>query len=197
MKTMIRPAAACLFALFAHAGYTACIPVQGVVTLVPDSACRIVGAIAQSWQGTEAPDLLLAQLPGAEPAAVCFAASGTGTVQFKGLSGLTTVPVVGADGSVTYSPLIYPGAPNSARSGLTSFTAQGVLSGKLKLANINKSGTLFTKDTGIFGSDGKAGELIKIVGGTDDFQGASGTIAVAGQEIGGLAVFTGSICTPN
>lgn len=196
MNGITRRAAACLCVLLASSVQANCLPVQGVVTLTPDPACRVVGALG-SWQSGEAPDPLLAMFPGADPASVCFAVSGTGTAQFSGFSGLTAVPVAGFDGNFTATPLVYLAAPTSARAGLSSFTAQGVLSGRIRFGGINKSGTLFTKDTGVFGSDGKAAELIKIVGGTGDFQGASGTIAVAGQELGGYAVFTGSICTAN
>lgn len=160
---------------------------------MPDPACHIVGAVA-GWQGSEGPELLLA-LAGAPPATACFATSGTGVAQFTGYSGLTTVPVVGADGQATKTPQAYV-TPNSVRATLTSFTAQGVLTGRVGFGSSRKTGTLFTKDTGIFGNDGKAAEVIKIVGGTGDFQGASGTILVAGQELGGAAIYTGSICTP-
>lgn len=189
-----RSAVAFCCALIAGAGHAVCTPVQGVVSLVPDPACNIVGALA-GWQGSEAPDTLLAQL-GAPPASVCFATTGVGTAQFTGYSGLTTVPVIGANGQGTITPQAY-GVPNSVRANLTSFTAQGVLTGRVGFGANRKTGTLFTKDTGTFVNDGKAAEVIQIVGGTGDFQEATGTILVAGQELGGAAIFTGSICTGN
>jgi hypothetical protein len=41
---------------------------------------------------------------------------------------------------------------------------------------------------------GFVGQALKIVDGTDDFAGASGEIAEAGQEVGGNAVYRGEVC---
>jgi hypothetical protein len=58
------------------------------------------------------------------------------------------------------------------------------------------AGTLYTKDTGIITADFFVGQVVLIVGGTDDFEDATGRIAVAGQELGGSpgAFYTGHIC---
>lgn len=45
---------------------------------------------------------------------------------------------------------------------------------------------------------GGSGRVLKIVGGPagSDFENATGTLAVAGQEVGGAAVYTGEVCVP-
>jgi len=53
------------------------------------------------------------------------------------------------------------------------------------------------KDTSTSTNTGVVRELLQIVGGSSGFEGARGTISVAGQEIGGIAVYTGEICTLN
>jgi hypothetical protein len=196
MKMITGPAVAGLFVLYASASSAACIPAQGLVTLTPDPACRIFGAMS-TWSAPEAPDAFLGAPPGpGAPPPVCFSAVGTGTVQFSGFSGLTTVPVAGVDGNVTVAPLVYPIPSVGLRSSARAFTSQSVLNSKIAVGRDRKSGTLFTKDTGNITNDGKAAEIIMIAGGTGGFAGASGTIEVAGQELGGFAVYTGTICTP-
>lgn len=178
-----------------------CIPVDGTVSSTFDSDCHIIG----NWPATlpEGTDQLLALL-GANPADVCFAIKGEGKAKFSGFSGLTAVLVANQvlPGATT-TPLIFPTAyspppdqtPIGVRAGLSVFTSQAKLTGRVK----DRSGTLYTKDTGAiigegFPGQGMVGQVLKIVGGTGDFEDASGTIAVAGQEVGGAAFYTGEVC---
>jgi hypothetical protein len=94
------------------------------------------------------------------------------------------------------TPLAYL---DGVRSTVAGFTSQAVLTGSVGLLRKKKSGTIFTKDTGTSAPNPNGvvvGQVLKIVGGTGDFSGATGTIAVAGQEVGALAVYTGELCTP-
>lgn len=94
------------------------------------------------------------------------------------------------------TPLTFP---PGVRSTLQGFTSQAVLNGTVTVGLTKKSGNVYTKDTGVIDlSDGKGnvGQVLKVVGGTAGFSGASGTLTVAGQEVGGLAVYSGKICLP-
>ena len=163
------------------------------MTSAPDLSCQIVGAMA-NWPAVEAPDTLLAQMQPAASSPVCFAIWGTGTAQFSGVAGLTSVAIQGADSQVSVTPLAYVGG---ARSTITGFTAQAVLNGTMVIGRKKVAGTLYTKDAGVIGADGRVGEILKIVGGSGGLENASGTIAVAGQEVGGVAIYTGEVCLPN
>ena len=203
MNQTFRGTVAGVSMLFAVSGHGACVPVQGVVTSVPDAACQINGEIKAKWLGQpfEQPDPLLNQIAPIffPPAAACVSVRAIGTAQLSGFGGLTAVGVRGLDTRETVTPLGYaPFAPDAlgVRSTLTGFTAQSVLSGSVSTHGSKKSGTIFTKDTGTaIISTGMTSEILQIVGGTRDFLGATGTIAVAGQELGGIAVYTGEICT--
>ena len=200
MKMITRPAMATLSIVFASTAYGfggACIPLTGVVQTAPDGGCTIRAA-QSAWSGSELPDPLLADvLPPSVPAAsLCFTVKGFGTAQFSGSAGLTTVLA----GNRTPQGEFVPRGPtpltfeSGVRAGLTNFTAQTVLTGKVFAGPKQLSGKLYTKDTGTITADGKVAEILKIVGGTKGFAGASGTIAIAGQELGGFAVYTGEIC---
>lgn len=195
MRRTSKPAVAALATLLAGVSHAACFPVQGVMTAVPDPSCLIKDAVVNWPTSIEAPDRLLALIQPDAPGA-CVAVSGTGTAQFAGVAGLTSVGAQGLIGS-TVTPLAYEARPGEARQGVTGFTAQTALSGAVWLGRKKAVGTLYTKDTGVIGPDGKVGEILRIVGGTRDLQNASGTIAVAGQEMGGLAIYTGEVCLPN
>lgn len=95
MRRISKPAVAVLATLLAGVSHAACYPVLGLVTSVPDPNCQIVGAMANWPSPAEAPDPLLAQMQLPLPDPVCFAISGTGTAQFSGFSGLTSVAVEG------------------------------------------------------------------------------------------------------
>jgi hypothetical protein len=83
-----------------------------------------------------------------------------------------------------------PFPPNSA--GLQGFTSQAALTGSVQ--GKKYTGKVYTKDTGYITPDGFVGQVLLIVGGTDSFAGATGRVAVAGQEVGGSATYTGHIC---
>lgn len=207
MKKITQPAVATLCILFASAAYGSgggkCIPVHGFVQSTPAKLCDQAKADYFAWpsDNSEGADPLLilvnSQLP---PGKVCLDIKGFGVAQFTGSSGLTAVQVGNAVPTSPFfvalsSPVNPFGATplnfgSGVRAGLTVFTSQAVLDGKLH----GLKGKLYTKDTGVITSDGMVGQVLKIVGGSDDFKGASGTIAVAGQEVGGLASYTGEVC---
>lgn len=202
MKKITRPAVATLCILFASAAYGSgggkCIPVHGFVQSAPAANCEKVIAENRAWPpGIEAADALLIDLmPFLPPQNVCLDIKGFGVAQFAGSSGLTSVVAAsqfppawlpGAGAAAT--PLVFSSGVRSS-SGLAVFTSQAVLEGKLH----GLEGKLYTKDTGVITSDGIVGQVLKIVGGSLDFKGATGTIAVAGQEVGGLASYSGEVC---
>jgi hypothetical protein len=82
-------------------------------------------------------------------------------------------------------------------AGLNLFTDQAVLHGSVRRMH---DCTLYTKGTGVTTADILVGEVLLVVGGEgDDCGGATGRIAVAGQELGGGppgAFYTGHICLP-
>ncbi len=175
-----------------------CIPVDGTVTTTP-IACELI-------------------LPGGPPSALssnpwgtvqwlpqCFLTEGKGKARFSGSSQLTMevvqslvpeayIPPPLAPLSLT--PLTFPS--EAVRSQLNVFTSNAMLTGKIR----NYTGTLYTKDTGVItvditpGGEQTVGQVLKIVGGSpgSDFEGATGMIAVAGQEVGGGAFYTGEVC---
>ncbi len=141
---------------------------------------------------------------GLSPAHVCFRIAGKGKAKIEGASSfsrLTTALAVNPfnPGVVTATLLLFPPLdPSNVRADLTVFTSNASLTGKIR----NYSGTLYTMDTGVItqptppGGEQTVGQVLKIVGGSpgSDFEGASGTIAVAGQEVGGGAFYTGEVC---
>lgn len=191
MKPMIRLTMTAVMLACAGTGYAGghdhgpvCIPVDGTVTSIPDPSCGIYKA----WPGSQPQ-----WVPGA-----CFVIEGKGKAKFKGFSGLTSVAVVNPANTnvVTATPLVFAVTPPDARADVNVFTSNAALAGKLVTG---RSGILFTQDTGAIAPDigGQmqiVGQILKIVGGTDDFDGASGIIAVAGDEVGGAAFYTGQIC---
>lgn len=163
-----------------------CIPVDGTVTSVPLLNCNDV------------PPQLTGPgfLPDGGPTPVCFRIEGKGKAKFSGYSRLTSAAVrnPAAPGTVTATPLEFPFDP--VRAYINVFTSSAVLTGKMVTG---RSGTLFTQDTGVITPDVDGqmqivGQLLKIAGGTDDFDAASGIIAVAGDEVGGAAFYTGQVC---
>lgn len=209
MKTFAKSTIAVLFLLCTGSGYAGghgggggeplCIPIDGTVRSAPDESCGILGSV---WNdpNIESPDPFLVNF-GLPPAQVCFTIKGKGKAKFEGYSGLTAVPVANppppneSPVPVATTPLIFPVL--GVRSGLSVFTSQATLTGKLVTG---RSGTLYTKDSGVItlpetpGGVQIVGQVLKIVGGTEDFAGATGTIAVAGEEVGGAAFYTGEVC---
>ena len=141
----------------------------------------------------------------------CLRIDVSGTVKASGYSMLTSVGLVPQTGAATpfcfYVPLNGPGdetrgcavnlgggpvpvPPTSA--GLQGFTSQAALTGRVQ--GNKYQGTVYTKDTGTITADGFVGQILLIVGGTGSFAGATGRVAVAGQEVGGSATYTGHIC---
>ncbi len=212
-----------LFASAAHgSGAGRCIPVHGFIQSTPAATCAQVQADNEAWlltEGVEAPDPLLKDILSNVPAGdVCLDIKGSGVAHFHGSSGLTAVQVGNwtPPGQPPFYPLAIPptatdpGYPTASpinpfgttplnfgsgvRSTLTVFTSQAVLVGKLH----GLKGTLYTKDTGVItplsATAAMVGQVLKIVGGRGDFEGASGTIAVAGEEVGGRASYTGEVC---
>ena len=206
MKTTTRSAIATALLMCTGTSYAGghggggdlCIPVDGTVTATVDDNCGIQDP--GRWPGPAPSWVPTSSVP------VCFTLKGEGKAKFNGFSGLISVfvstpPPPGLP-PVGVTPLIFPGAPTDARSNIMVFTSNAVLTGKLVTG---RSGTLYTQDTGaitpyipISPTDVQmVGQILKIVGGTGGFDGASGTIAVAGQEVGGAAFYTGEICVKN
>ena len=182
---------------------------KGVVTSTPASPSD-PAALAGCYNAA-----VLGGLPVADPPLdppVCLRIDVSGTVKASGYSMLTRVPVFSADGPATtpfcfYLPPSGPGdatrgcgvdvggatvpfPPSSA--GLQGFTSQAALTGSV--LGKKYEGTVYTKDTGYITADGFVGQVLLLVGGTGSFVGATGRVAVAGQEVGGFADYTGHIC---
>ncbi len=197
MKTFPKSAVTTLFLACASAGYAAgggqtdslCIPVDGTVTSVPivpsypGEPCEVYNA----WPSAAYPTIWLPSTP-EHPS--CLTLTGKGKAKFTGLSGLTIVGV--ASQIPGYPATATPLSVLRGSEALTIFTSNAVLTGKVR----NYSGSLYTQDTGAITATGFVGQVLKIVGGSlgSDFEGATGTIAVAGQEVGGEAFYTGEVC---
>ena len=170
--------------------------IAGVVTSRPanlSNSTDVAGCLALKDAG----DLPMEPL-------VCLRISVSGTVKASGYSVLTRVPLVAADGSVGTTPFCFPtdqtrGCVDAGGTPFppTSAGMQGV-SSKARLTGTvlgrKYSGTVLTKDQGFITPDGFVGQILLIEGGTGSFEGATGRAAVAGQEIGGVAYYTGHIC---
>lgn len=184
MKTFTKSAISTLFLVCASAAYadTLCIPVDGTVTSETDAACKIHEENA--WPNTLPVPVWVES--------ACFALTGKGKARFTGYSGLTSAVAVNSSAQFAATPLVFQPQDDldTARANLTVFTSNAVLTGKLR----NLRGTLYTQDTGVITADGIVGQVLKIVGGTEGFDRATGTIAVAGQEVGGAAFYTGEVC---
>jgi hypothetical protein len=132
----------------------------------------------------------------------CLRIDVSGTVKASGYSVLTSVQLFPESATpfcfldVTRGCAVNPGGgpgpfpPTSA--GLQGFTSQAALTGRVQ--GNKYQGTVHTKDTGYITADGFVGQVLLIVGGTGSFEGATGRVAVAGQEVGGSAIYTGHIC---
>jgi len=131
----------------------------------------------------------------------CLRIDVSGTVKASGYSVLTSVGVVSLLGSppaTATTPFCFqeltrgcvPVPP--ATAGLQGFTSQAALSGRVQ--GNKYEGKVYTKDTGYITADGFVGQILLILGGTDSFERATGRVAVAGQEVGGSATYTGHIC---
>lgn len=175
MKPIIRTTMTTVLLACAGSGFAAaggvkgpvCIPVDGTVTSIPDlSSCGGNGCSR-------------------------FFIEGKGKAKFKGVSDVTSVQVSNGSETLLTTPLYFEGT----RTNVSVLTANSTLTGKLVTG---RSGTLYTEDTitvtPIDGQRQLVAEMLKITRGTDDFDGASGVIAVAGEEIGGAAFYTGQIC---
>ena len=138
--------------------------------------------------------------------------NGSGNATFKGTSELTTVPVTSEGDlpipTLAYTPLAYPPEDpfdqlpdDDTRQDLQNFTSQAILKTRFR----GWRGHLYSKDSGVITrldtpAGGFAGQIVRIVGGDGDFEGATGMIGVAGQEVGGeegsAATYTGYFCVP-
>lgn len=174
----------------------------GVITSSPAGAADVAGCTT-AYASFPSPDPLYIA-PNGQP--VCQVIETSGTAKLTGYSLITSSTLVGADGAATSTPGCFPfdpvrgcgtvGDPASAfppgSAGMTVFTSQAVLSGSLN--GKKYQGTVFTKDTGAITASGFVGQVLQIVGGTGDFAGASGLIGLHGQELGGFASYSVSIC---
>jgi len=141
----------------------------------------------------------------------CLRIDVSGTVKASGYSVLTSVglfsPIPPPNGDTATTPFCFPldgtrgcgvdtgGGPVPVpltSAGLQGFTSQAALTGGVQ--GRRYEGKVYTKDTGYITADGFVGQILLVVGGTDSFAGATGRVAVAGQEVGGSASYTGHIC---
>ena len=184
------------------------VPINGVVSSTPASSTdpgAAAGCLDAAVLGGLSPDPLV------NPP-VCLRIDVSGTVKASGYSMLTQVPIFSAGGVAT-TPFCFfvppPAGPGgdatrgcsavvggspvpSTSAGLQGFTSQAALTGRV---NGNRyQGTVYTKDTGYITADGFVGQILLIVGGTGDFNGATGRVGVAGQEVGDYATYTGHVC---
>jgi hypothetical protein len=187
------------------------VPVSGVVTSRPANPANLSEAAgcaqAATLGGGVQPDPLL-------PEPVCLKVDVSGTVKATGFSMLTTVPVVSAAGFAA-TPICFFLPPNgpgdqtrgcslsvggsmvpvpATSAGLQGFTSQAALTGSVQ--GNKYTGTVYTKDTGYVTSDGFIGQILLVAGGTGSFEGATGRVGIAGQEVGGYANYTGHLCIP-
>jgi hypothetical protein len=139
---------------------------------------------------------------------LCLRIDASGSVKASGYSQLTSVEAQDEQGASAVTPFCFPfdptrgcGVPQpdgstlpypATSAGLTGFTSQVALVGSVQ--GNKYRGTFYTKDTGYITADGFVGQVLLIVGGTNDFAGATGRVAVAGQEVGGFATYTGHVC---
>lgn len=196
---------------YAPAGCTGTVvPINGVVTSTPVSPNDPDPDVAKGCRkavrlgDVASPDGALMPL-------VCLKIVASGTAKASGYSVLTSVPVASLvpdpDPDSVSTPFCFPGdatrggcpsapsttAPSPETSaGLQGFTSQAALRGSVLEGQYR--GTIYTKDTGYITADGFVGQVLLIVGGTGSFQDATGRVAVAGQEVGGLATYTGHVC---
>jgi len=212
MKTFTKSAVTSLLLACASTSYAVvggdedflCIPVDGTVTseyINCSVTVEFQAALCPLGEGF-GPGQCIPE--NASPTPVCFRITGKGKARIlgdKSFSRLTVVPVVDPFApALTATPLVFPlrEDPSNERANLSVFTSNASLTGKIR----SYSGTLYTRDTGVIteptAPDGEqtVGQVLKIVGGSpgSDFEGATGTIAVAGQEVGSGAFYTGEVC---
>ncbi|SER84662.1 hypothetical protein SAMN05421690_11041 [Nitrosomonas sp. Nm51] len=200
---------ACLLAFVATNSFGKCYDVDGVIKAVPVPYSGNVDDLGCAFPYPRElnPNVCFTNQFGAY-----LAISGSGNVSFTGTSELTTAPVVSEaspDNTLAFTPLIFPPLdplnqlpPDDTRVDLQIFTSQAILVSRLR----GLRGTLYTKDSGVITqlgapTGGFSGQIVKIVGGDGDFDGATGLIGVAGQEVGGepgsIATYTGRFCVPD
>jgi len=206
VKTFTKSAISTLFLLCASTAYAdpLCIPVDGTVSSTPIPCVDIPEPLRSTLctpfnpenivPGMCLPEVINPVTGVTDP--VCFRISGKGKAKIEGehsFSRLTFEVAANQSGGIL-TPLVFPSQqdPGNPRADLTVFTSSASLTGKVR----NLKGTLHTRDTGVITAGGVVGQVLKIVGGSpgSDFEGATGTIAVAGQEVGGAAVYTGEVC---
>jgi len=188
--TGIRVFTGLLIVFFATSAYAECYTVFGRLQLEPDNAlCSKLDSLDEE-----------------EYLGQCFKVITKGNAVFKGVSGLTSSPVLvavegypGVHEASTFFPNIpIPGIPLSGdeREGLLYFTGRGSLTGKILTIDGLLEGSINTVDTGTMDEqEGVVVEIIRIDGGEGDFEGASGRILVYGPEIApGWATYRGKIC---
>lgn len=204
MKTFTKSAISTLFLVCASAAYAdpLCIPVDGTVSSTPIACSQIPPEVFSELCPYGVFDPYQPHVPGmclpelTDP--VCFRISGKGKAKIEGahsFSRLTTDVAANQLYQAAVTPLVFPPqAPGNPRADLTVFTSSASLTGKVR----HLKGTLHTRDTGVITAGGIVGQVLKIVGGPagSDFENATGTLAVAGQEVGGAAVYTGEVCVP-
>jgi hypothetical protein len=223
VKSATQSAIATLFVICASNTYAggrgneySCIPVDGTVTTTnvgcgdSDAYTTAYNTLCPAGGNNCLPSPLLPP-----PQSPCFKVAGKGKAKIDGdksLSVLTSVVVANqaVPPMVATTPLGFPPPPynlDNVRSDLSVFTSRASLNGKL---TTGQKGTLYTEDTGVItipptptppeapqparGAPQIVGQILKIVGGTGDFDKAYGTIAVAGTEVGGAAFYTGEVC---
>jgi hypothetical protein len=213
VKTVTSLACSTLFLIGASAVHAApeCIAVDGTVSStailcaqIPQTVTNLcpAGVVDPEQPQNFVPGMCLPEiiLPGEffprNP--VCFRISGKGKARIRAAdsySRLTTEVAANEQGQFAATPLVFPPqVAGNPRADLTAFTSNASLTGRVR----NLQGTLWTRDTGVITADGIVGQVLKVVGGPpgSDFERATGTLAVAGQEVGGAAFYTGEICVP-
>jgi|GEM_PF-1168048 len=86
---------------------------------------------------------------------------------------------------------------DTAQTGVVLITGDTVLEARMG----HRTGDLFFKDSGAFSTvgDGEFAELFTIVGGTEEFDGATGTLFLIGTydfAAGGVGTYEGRVCIP-
>lgn len=175
-------------ALSAGMAAGACQPVVGTVKLQRDSACNVMALISGPIFTGECFSVQLSLL---------------GFPLASGFAGLTSEPIVGANGVPTATPAVIPDSAQSPLPRQIVQTARSVVA----LGSGSRRTTLYSSDVNVMqpviGTDGQISlgavtEQILITGsdGLGAYANATGYLSVVGNSVGQSAPVAGKICLP-
>jgi hypothetical protein len=142
----------------------------------------------------------------------CLGVLAKGDVEMTGHSVITTAPVnsLVPGAGTTQTPICFagdptrgcgvPGQPENTppptAAGLNGFTSRAKIAGTVRERpwSTRYEGEVYTRDSGYITPDGFVGQILLVEKGTGDLADSSGRIGVAGQEVGGFAIYRGEVC---